>query len=72
MEVPNIQPGMQFDYHGTSPIVVSITFATIGSFVVAVRLVTRWRIVNNLGADDWVILASAVSSKSSRGRKNLD
>jgi hypothetical protein len=60
MDISQHKPGMQFDSHGASAVAVSISFATIAAFTVAVRLVTRWRIVNNLGADDLVISASMV------------
>ncbi|KAI9867710.1 MAG: hypothetical protein M1813_008510 [Trichoglossum hirsutum] len=62
MDISQHKPGMQFDSHGASAVAVSISFATIAAFTVAVRLVTRWRIVNNLGADDLVISASMLVS----------
>jgi hypothetical protein len=48
------------EYSGRSAVVVSITFAAIALVIVAVRLVTRWRVVNNLGKDDLVITISMV------------
>ena len=51
-----------------SVIVWSTVTVAIAAFVVILRIITRWKILNFLGKDDWFILVAVVRLNSPRRR----
>jgi len=45
---------------GHSFLVVGITMITICAIVVAMRIYVRWKILHNMGTDDWLVVVSLV------------
>ena len=46
---------------GDQAIVTSVVFVTLASIIVVLRLVTRFSIVQNVGAEDWLVTIALVS-----------
>lgn len=45
---------------GHSFLVVGITMIIICTIVVAMRIYVRWKILHNMGTDDWLVVVSLV------------
>lgn len=62
-------PGQPFDLDAVSQwrtiLAVSIVLTALMTTVVGLRAYTRWHLLHVLGADDWVIFASAVRVSTS-------
>lgn len=55
-------------FNGIAPaavpvVIANITFVTVSFLVVCIRMFTRWRMLNNVGPDDYLMAGALVSKQ---------
>lgn len=63
-------------FNGVAPaavpvVLTSITFVTVSFLVVCTRMFTRWRLLNNVGLDDYFMVGALVRCNSVVSREDV-